>query len=159
MNYVLDKRETVENSSQILKLTFLCVDIYFYSFPFWRKVKRETWLIKEITVLLKFYLCHVYLIYATVNRSWSVFFYQDRTFRVRDYSRRSFWFPKLPREFPGARGSLLRQESTERNCTAEGALAISDSGTEHGTWLSVLPDQLADNRRLYVYVCAIQVSQ
>lgn len=48
--------------------------------------------------------------------------------------------------------------ATERNCMAVGAVTISNSGIEHGTWLSALPDQLADNRQLHVYVCATQVS-
>lgn len=41
----------------------------------------------------------------------------------------SFWFPKLPRKFPGARKSLLREPATEWNCTAEG----HHFGFEHWT--------------------------
>lgn len=59
----------------------------------------------------------------------------DRTFRVRDRSWRSFWFPMLSREFPGARESLLRKSSTEWNCTTE---SRHQFGFGHWTWYVVI---------------------
>lgn len=79
-----------------------------------------------------------------------------RTFRVRDRSQRRFWFLESrastgitdTKSNTRARGcgesrlfeNLLWKPSTEWNCTTR-AVAISNSGIEHGTWLSALPDQ------------------
>lgn len=135
---------------------FLVVIIYFDPFPFWRESRivadrRDHSPVEFLFVSLISFLHRRWC--ATTNRSESVF---------------STRVPDIPRTWPlakkilisrgstgitgmksNARGrgkgrlfeSLLWKPSTEWNCTTR-AVAISNSGIEHGTWLSALPGQL-----------------